>query len=62
MLKMFWNDFEPSRESFTTEYVSLSICLQMVNEEELKVIDKLIDFGSQTAGDLNYHVVLSLYK
>ncbi|XP_022920687.1 protein FAM91A1 [Onthophagus taurus] len=36
--------------------------IRMVNEEELKVIDHLIDFGSQTAGDLNYHVVLSLYK
>lgn len=34
----------------------------MVNEEELAVIDKLIDLGSQNAGDLNYDVVLSLYK
>ncbi|KAJ8928401.1 hypothetical protein NQ314_019066 [Rhamnusium bicolor] len=35
---------------------------QMVNEEELAVIDKLIDLGSQNAGQLNYYVVLSLYK
>lgn len=34
----------------------------MVNEEELAVIDKLIDLGSQNAGELNYNVVLSLYK
>lgn len=34
----------------------------MVNEEELKIIDYLIDFGSQSAGELNYYVVMSLYK
>ncbi|EEZ97172.2 Protein FAM91A1-like Protein [Tribolium castaneum] len=36
--------------------------VKLVNEEELAVIDRLIDLGSQTAGELNYHVVLSLYK
>ncbi|KRT78908.1 hypothetical protein AMK59_6359, partial [Oryctes borbonicus] len=36
--------------------------IKMVNDEELKVIDYLIDFGSQTAGELNYYIVLSLYK
>ncbi|XP_018574511.1 protein FAM91A1 [Anoplophora glabripennis] len=36
--------------------------IKMVNEEELAVIDKLIDLGSQNAGQLNYYVVLSLYK
>ncbi|CAG9815575.1 unnamed protein product [Phaedon cochleariae] len=36
--------------------------IKMVNEEELAVIDKLIDFGSRNAGDLPHHVVLSLYK
>ncbi|KAI4458817.1 protein fam91a1 [Holotrichia oblita] len=36
--------------------------IKMVNEEELKIIDYLIDFGSQTAGDLNYYIVLGLYK
>lgn len=35
---------------------------QMVNEEELFVIDKLIDQGSQTAGELDYNIVTSLYK
>lgn len=34
----------------------------MVNDEELAVIDRLIDLGSQDAGQLNYFVVLSLYK
>lgn len=36
--------------------------IKMVNDEELKVIDSLIDYGSQTAGELNYYIVLSLYK
>ncbi|XP_030755665.1 protein FAM91A1 [Sitophilus oryzae] len=36
--------------------------MKMVNEEERTVIDKLIDLGSQNAGDLNYNVVVSLYK
>ncbi|KAJ8937385.1 hypothetical protein NQ318_015465 [Aromia moschata] len=36
--------------------------IKMVNEEELAVIDKLIDLGSHNAGDLNYFIVLSLYK
>ncbi|CAH1963919.1 unnamed protein product [Acanthoscelides obtectus] len=36
--------------------------VKMVNEEELALLDKLIDYGSQNAGDLDYHVVLSLYK
>lgn len=36
--------------------------IKLVNEEELAVIDKLIDLGSQNAGELNYKVVLSLYK
>ncbi|XP_050303442.1 protein FAM91A1 [Anthonomus grandis grandis] len=36
--------------------------IKMVNEEELEVIDKLIDYGSQNAGDLDYDIVLSLYK
>lgn len=34
----------------------------MVTEPELEIIDKLIDYGSQTAGELNYEHVLSLYK
>ncbi|KAL3277185.1 hypothetical protein HHI36_012536 [Cryptolaemus montrouzieri] len=36
--------------------------IKMVNEEELAVIDRLIDLGSQSAGELNYQIVLSLYK
>ncbi|XP_044756483.1 protein FAM91A1 isoform X2 [Coccinella septempunctata] len=36
--------------------------IKMVNEEELVVIDKLIDQGSQTAGELDYNIVTSLYK
>ncbi|KAJ8985709.1 hypothetical protein NQ317_014358 [Molorchus minor] len=36
--------------------------VKTVTEEELAVIDKLIDLGSQNAGDLNYHVVINLYK
>ncbi|XP_048524001.1 protein FAM91A1 isoform X2 [Dendroctonus ponderosae] len=36
--------------------------IKMVNQEEQSVIDKLIDLGSQNAGDLNYDVVLNLYK
>ncbi|XP_076259821.1 protein FAM91A1 [Rhynchophorus ferrugineus] len=36
--------------------------IKMVNDEELTVIDTLIDLGSQNAGDLNYNIVLSLYK
>lgn len=36
--------------------------IKVVSEEELGVIDKLIDLGSQNAGDLNYNVVVSLYK
>ncbi|XP_065169343.1 protein FAM91A1 [Atheta coriaria] len=36
--------------------------IKMINQEELAVIDSLIDYGSQTAGELNYFVVLSLYK
>ncbi|XP_066149424.1 protein FAM91A1 [Euwallacea fornicatus] len=36
--------------------------IKLVNESELAIIDKLIDLGSQNAGDLNYEVVLSLYK
>lgn len=34
----------------------------MISPEQLELIDKLIDQGSQTAGDLDYFVVLSLYK
>lgn len=34
----------------------------MISAEQLELIDKLIDQGSQTAGDLDYFVVLSLYK
>jgi hypothetical protein len=36
--------------------------VKLVNDEELTVIDRLIDLGSQAAGELNYYVVLSLYK
>ncbi|KAK5637850.1 hypothetical protein RI129_000154 [Pyrocoelia pectoralis] len=36
--------------------------VKLVNSEELEVIDKLIDYGSHTAGVLNFQVVLSLYK
>ncbi|XP_060526700.1 protein FAM91A1 [Cylas formicarius] len=36
--------------------------VKMVNEDELAVIDKLIDLGSLNAGDLDYLIVLSLYK
>ncbi|XP_028149865.1 protein FAM91A1 [Diabrotica virgifera virgifera] len=36
--------------------------VKMVNDEELHIIDKLIDLGSQNAGDLPYYIVLSLYK
>ncbi|KAF5273065.1 hypothetical protein FQR65_LT04807 [Abscondita terminalis] len=36
--------------------------IKLVNNEELDVIDKLIDYGSHTAGVLDYNVVLSLYK
>ncbi|KAL1516826.1 hypothetical protein ABEB36_000676 [Hypothenemus hampei] len=36
--------------------------VKVVTKEELQVIDKLIDLGSQNAGDLDYYVVLSLYK
>lgn len=38
------------------------IFFQIVSEEELAIIDKLIDFGSQDAGNLNYNDVLNLYK
>ncbi|XP_056643964.1 protein FAM91A1 isoform X2 [Diorhabda sublineata] len=36
--------------------------IKMVNEEELHTIDKLIDLGSQNAGDLPFSIVMSLYK
>ncbi|CAH1109255.1 unnamed protein product [Psylliodes chrysocephalus] len=36
--------------------------IKMVNEEELSIIDKLIDLGSQNAGNLPYSIVISLYK
>ncbi|CAH0552943.1 unnamed protein product [Brassicogethes aeneus] len=36
--------------------------VKMLNEEEIAVIDKLIDLGSVNAGELNYDIVLSLYK
>ncbi|XP_031352346.1 protein FAM91A1 [Photinus pyralis] len=36
--------------------------VKLVTSEELEVIDKLIDYGSHTAGVLNFHIVLSLYK
>ncbi|KAG5880597.1 hypothetical protein JTB14_002402 [Gonioctena quinquepunctata] len=36
--------------------------IKMVNDEELAIIDNLIDLGSQNAGSLPYHIVLSLYK
>ncbi|KAF5296002.1 hypothetical protein FQA39_LY12774 [Lamprigera yunnana] len=36
--------------------------IKLVNNDELEVIDKLIDYGSHTAGVLDYNIVLSLYK
>lgn len=34
----------------------------MVTTEERQLIDLLIDFGSQTAGELDFHIVQSLYR
>lgn len=34
----------------------------MVTPEEQKLIDYLIDFGSQTAGELDYNLIQSLYR
>ncbi|KAK4882938.1 hypothetical protein RN001_006257 [Aquatica leii] len=36
--------------------------IKLVSNEELDVIDKLIDYGSHSAGVLDYNIVLSLYK
>lgn len=36
--------------------------IKMVNDVELLIIDKLIDLGSQNAGEFDRDVVLSLYK
>lgn len=36
--------------------------MQFVNEKELGLLDDLIDFGSLTAGKINYHVLQSLYR
>ncbi|XP_045467641.1 protein FAM91A1 [Harmonia axyridis] len=36
--------------------------IKMVNDEELAVIDRLIDLGSQSAGELDFSIVTSLYK
>lgn len=36
--------------------------IKLLNENEVAVIDKLIDFGSLAAGELDYYVILSLYK
>lgn len=36
--------------------------IKFVNEKERAVIDDLIDFGSQTAGTIDFNVVHSLYR
>lgn len=36
--------------------------VQFVNQEELRVLDLLIDYGAQTAGALDYEVVHNLYR
>lgn len=36
--------------------------VQLLNAEEIGVIDRLIDYGAQTAGSLDYEVVHSLYR
>uniref|UniRef100_A0A336MYF7 CSON009634 protein n=1 Tax=Culicoides sonorensis TaxID=179676 RepID=A0A336MYF7_CULSO len=36
--------------------------IQYCSDTERGLLDDLIDFGSQTAGHLDYHVLLSLYK
>ncbi|GLV31089.1 uncharacterized protein CBL_12162 [Carabus blaptoides fortunei] len=36
--------------------------IKMVTPEEQKLIDTLIDLGSQTAGELDYYIVHSLYR
>ncbi|XP_053684004.1 protein FAM91A1 [Sabethes cyaneus] len=36
--------------------------VQCLNADELAVIDQLIDYGAQTAGNLDYEVVHSLYR
>lgn len=36
--------------------------IKYVNEKERAVIDDLIDFGSQLAGNIEVNVVHSLYK
>ncbi|CAG9800332.1 unnamed protein product [Chironomus riparius] len=40
----------------------LEIDIKYVNDKERAVIDDLIDFGSQTAGTIDYNVVHSLYR
>lgn len=50
----------------STFYVFLVVIgyniLQAICGEELAIIDKLIDFGSQDVGDFSYDAVLNLYK
>lgn len=36
--------------------------IKLVNDEERSLIDDLIDFGSHTAGKVNYQSVCSLYR
>ncbi|XP_034247668.1 protein FAM91A1 isoform X2 [Thrips palmi] len=36
--------------------------IKLVSEAEVAIIDKIIDMGSQRAGDLDYYLVHSLYK
>lgn len=36
--------------------------IKLVSESEVAIIDKIIDMGSQRAGDLDYNIVHSLYK
>lgn len=36
--------------------------VQFLNQDELSVLDRLIDYGAQTAGALDYEVVHSLYR
>lgn len=36
--------------------------IKLVNDAERSLIDDLIDFGSHTAGKVNYHTVCSLYR
>lgn len=42
--------------------ISLFLHVQLVSEAEVAIIDKIIDMGSQRAGDLDYYLVHSLYK